>query len=77
MTMRHVDIDDKLLEDVKAYLGTKTIKETINAALRHIAGNPDCHTAIDRNADPVAAYRTEAFMKRPSRGPGFWSTTAS
>ncbi|HEV2783498.1 MAG TPA: type II toxin-antitoxin system VapB family antitoxin [Actinophytocola sp.] len=77
MTMRHVDIDDQLLEDVKAYLGTKTIKETINAALRYIAGNPDCPTAIDLSADPVAVYRTRAFMKRPWRGPGFWSTTAS
>ena len=41
MTKRVVDIDDDLLQFVKDWLGTKTIKETVNQALREVARQPD------------------------------------
>lgn len=38
MTKRLVDIDDQTLWAAKATLGTLTIKETVNRALRHVSG---------------------------------------
>ena len=32
-----VDIDDEVLSAARAQLGTATIKETVNAALRHVS----------------------------------------
>lgn len=37
MTKRLIDVDDDLLEVVKDYLGTKTLKDTVNTALREMA----------------------------------------
>ena len=34
MTKRLVDIDDDLLEQARLQLGTKTLKDTVNAALQ-------------------------------------------
>lgn len=36
MSMTAVDIDDTALDQARAILGTKTKKETINAALREV-----------------------------------------
>ncbi len=64
MTMRHVDIDDKLLEDVKAYLGTKTIKETIHGALALVAEIPERMAEIDWwSTDPLPDLRNKEVMK--------------
>ncbi len=41
MTRRTIDIDDEALEGAKAWMGTKTITETVNEALRDMAKNPD------------------------------------
>ena len=38
MTKRLVDIDDDALGDARAEMGTATIKETVNEALRRVAG---------------------------------------
>jgi len=37
MTKRLVDIDDEVLEQAREALGTKTLKETVNAALEESA----------------------------------------
>jgi predicted house-cleaning noncanonical NTP pyrophosphatase (MazG superfamily) len=64
MTMRHVDIDDKLLEDVKAYLGTKTIKDTIHEALALVAEIPERMAEIDWwSTDPLPEIRERQAMK--------------
>lgn len=36
MTKRLIDIDDDLLERARSATGATTMKETVNAALRHI-----------------------------------------
>ena len=39
MTKRLVDIDEQVLEAARAGLGTRTIKDTVNEALRRAARN--------------------------------------
>lgn len=64
MTMRHVDIDDKLLEEVRAYFGTKTIKDTIHEALVLVAGIPGRLAEIDWwSTDPLPEIRERQAMK--------------
>lgn len=64
MTKRVVDIDDEWLEGAKAYLGTKTIKDTVNAALEHVAAIPARLAAIDWwSNDPLPDLRNEEIMK--------------
>lgn len=40
MTRRTIDIDDDLLQQAMAFMGTKTIKETVNDALADMAKRP-------------------------------------
>jgi Arc/MetJ family transcription regulator len=58
-----VDIDDAALRAAKAELGTGTIKETVNTALRRASG--DSHDAAKRRLDVLAqadlAAREEAW----------------
>jgi Arc/MetJ family transcription regulator len=37
MTKRLIDVDDNALDAARAHLGTRTIKETVNEALRRAA----------------------------------------
>jgi Arc/MetJ family transcription regulator len=37
MTKRLIDVDDDALDAARAQLGTRTIKDTVNEALRHAA----------------------------------------
>lgn len=37
MTKRLIDVDDKALDAARAQLGTRTIKDTVNEALRRAA----------------------------------------
>jgi Arc/MetJ family transcription regulator len=37
VTKRLIDVDDRALEDARERLGTKTIKDTVNEALRRAA----------------------------------------
>jgi Arc/MetJ family transcription regulator len=48
MTKRHIEIDDDLLEQVRAFFGTRTLKDTVNCALYEIAQYPARLAVIDR-----------------------------
>lgn len=41
-----IDIDDELLEQVRAFLGTTTKKETVNSALREVLATRDRREAV-------------------------------
>lgn len=64
MTKRLVDIDDDLLGAARAELGTFTLKDTVNEALRRVGSGRDARVtaALDALAtapldDRVAAWR--------------------
>jgi len=49
MTKHLIDVDDQALTAARAELGTTTIKDTVNAALRRAIGGRDerIHQALD------------------------------
>ncbi len=53
MTKRLVDIDDEVLGAAKAQLGTATLKDTVNEALRRAAAGRDAR--VRRALDVLAA----------------------
>lgn len=64
--MKHlVDVDEDALADARDHLGTTTIKETVNAALRratgHDADGPDIDTALDVLANAEFEDRERAW----------------
>jgi Arc/MetJ family transcription regulator len=63
MTKRLVDIDDEALSAARAELGTATIKETVNQALRRVvaARSARVEGALDRLAAADLADRGEAW----------------
>lgn len=63
MSKRLVDIDDDALEAARAELGTTTIKETVNQALRLAAAgrNPVVVAALDLLAEADLDDRSEAW----------------
>jgi Arc/MetJ family transcription regulator len=52
MTKHLVDIDEATLRAARASLGTDTIKETVNRALRRVSG--DHGTAVKERLDVLA-----------------------
>jgi len=58
-----VDIDEDALTRARAILGTETITDTVNEALRRAAGDPDRRvaTALAVLADANLADRTDAW----------------
>jgi Arc/MetJ family transcription regulator len=60
-----VDVDESALEAAKRQLGTRTIKDTVNAALRLAAGQDiegrDVDAALDRLAQITFVDRAEAW----------------
>jgi Arc/MetJ family transcription regulator len=63
MTKRLVDIDDDLLEVARAYLGTTTLKETVNEALREIKARRDREEEVAWWAsDPLPDLRNPEVM---------------
>ena len=50
MTKRLVDIDDATLEEAKRILGTDTIKDTVNSALRETVRAVERRKHVDREA---------------------------
>ena len=50
MTKRLVDIDDVTLDRAKLILGTDTIKDTVNAALRETVRAAERRQHVDRDA---------------------------
>ncbi|MEI2699467.1 MAG: type II toxin-antitoxin system VapB family antitoxin [Microthrixaceae bacterium] len=59
MTKRLIDVDDGVLASAQARLGTATIKETVNTALRRVAD--------DRSADLAEALQVLADMPLEDR----------
>lgn len=67
--MKHlVDIDEQALSDARATLGTMTIKDTVNAALRRVADEDDRAAVVD---DALAAL-TDLSLSDAERQ-GAWS----
>ena len=70
MTKRLVDIDDHLLERARGIAGTKTIKETVNTALRRLVEDDKVLRHIERLRGPGAldpARIDEARRPRTAR----------
>ena len=63
MTKRLIDVDDDALETARAKLGTKTIKDTVNEALRAAARERDVELANARStlADADLDDRSSAW----------------
>lgn len=58
MAKHLVDIDEAALRAAREKLGSKTIKETVNRALRHAAG--DHQDAVKRRLDLLARAELDA-----------------
>jgi Arc/MetJ family transcription regulator len=58
---RLVDVDETLLEQARATLGTSTIKDTVSEALRLAAGREraELNSAMDEPAELVRAFPAE------------------
>ncbi len=78
MTKRHIEIDDDLLQFVMEWLGTKTIKETVELALRDVADQPARLAMVEGwLSDPFRdARKIEALEKAMQRDIDSWSTRA-
>ena len=63
MTKRLVDLDDEALASARAHLGTRTIKDTVNQALREAAGarRTALADALDVLAGAELVDRSEAW----------------
>lgn len=63
MSKRLVDIDEEALRAARAELGTKTIKETVNGALRRAGGieAEKVRTSLDHLARANLARREDAW----------------
>lgn len=64
--MKHlIDLDESALEAARRHLGTRTLKDTVNAALRLVAGQDpegrDLDAALDMLAETEYADRAEAW----------------
>jgi len=59
VTKRLIDVDDDVLESARTHLGTATIKETVNTALRMVAE--------DRSAGLADAFRVLADIPLDDR----------
>ena len=66
MTKRLVDIDDAALRAAQARLGTATIKETVNRALRQASGEQQAlvQKRLDVLAEADLAAREDAWRSR-------------
>lgn len=64
VTKRLVDIDDTALEAAREALSTKTIRDTVNAALRDAAASAARRRLLERfRADGLPDLREEAVMQ--------------
>ena len=66
MTKRLVDIDDATLRAAQARLGTATIKDTVNRALREASGEQQAlvRKRLDLLAEADLVSREEAWRSR-------------
>jgi Arc/MetJ family transcription regulator len=68
MTKRLIDVDDDLIETVKAYLGTSTLKDTVHQALLEIQARRDREEELAWWAtDPLPDLRNPEVMDRAWR----------
>ncbi len=68
MTRRSVDIDDDLLQQAMAFMGTRTIKETVNDALADMAARPARRAEVNRwLSDPYRDLRELEEMEKAWR----------
>ena len=58
MAKHLIDIDEDALRAARAELGTKTIKDTVNRALRHADGGD--HAQVKRSLDRLARAKLAA-----------------
>ena len=63
MTKRLIDVDDQALDAARAQLGTQTIKDTVNEALRRAAAARQValHEALDVLANAELDHRSQAW----------------
>lgn len=63
MAKHLVDIDEGALRDARSELGTQTIKETVNGALRRVGGSDrtPVRRSLDRLARAGLAAREDAW----------------
>jgi Arc/MetJ family transcription regulator len=57
MTKRLIDVDDEALDAARAQLGTRTIKDTVNEALRMAADQRSARLADAELDDRSAGWR--------------------
>ncbi len=68
MTKRLIDVDDDLVQVAKAYFGTKTLKDTVNAALGEIAARQSRLDELEWwSTDPLPDLRDPEIMKNAWR----------
>lgn len=64
MTKRLIDVDDDLVKEAKDYLGTKTLKDTVNTALAEVAARRRRAANLEWWAtDPLPDLRDKEIMK--------------
>jgi Arc/MetJ family transcription regulator len=63
MTKRLIDVDDEALDAARAHFGTRTIKDTVNEALRRAAHQRDVELgrSLAVLAEAVLADRSDAW----------------
>jgi Arc/MetJ family transcription regulator len=68
MAQHRVDIDEKAMMAAKRELGTKTVRDTVNEALRRVATQRDRRItrALDTLAEAKLADRTTAWLRLAS-----------
>jgi Arc/MetJ family transcription regulator len=68
MTKRLIDVDDNLIQQAKAYFGTETLKDTVNAALGEIAARKSRQDELAWwRTDPLPDLRNPEVMKNAWR----------
>jgi len=69
MTKRLVDIDDRLLERARGVAGTKTIKETVNSALKRLVDDERVLRHVERLRGEGGLDLARVEEARRPRGP--------
>ena len=68
MTMTSVDIDDEALAEAGRILGTKTKRDTLNAALREVIRARAAAELIEFLGSDAVEYRDHRTLRRDSWG---------